>query len=125
MTIKKLNNNLNYLNISSDHPPSISKRLSNFINYVLWINSSNKEFFDNNKEDYQKELYKSSFKPNFHIKKVTKVAAVETVAAYKTTVKPYRKSNRVWFKSPFNKIVVIHVTKIFLELLKKYFSKKY
>ena len=53
----------------------------------MWINSSNKEIFDNTKEDYQKKLDKSSFKPNFHIKKATKVATVETVTGYKTTVK--------------------------------------
>ena len=59
---KKPNNNLSYINVSSNHPPNIIKRIPNSINDLPSRNFSSKEIFDNTKKDYQKALNKLGYK---------------------------------------------------------------
>ena len=47
---KNPNNNLSYINVSSNHPPKIIKRIPNSINDLPSTNSSSKKIFDNTKK---------------------------------------------------------------------------
>ena len=56
---KKPNDNLLYINISSDHPPKIIKQPANFINKRLYEYSGNKQVFNTIKPVYENTLHKS------------------------------------------------------------------
>ena len=56
---KKPNDNLLYINTSSDHPPQIIKQLTNSINKRLCENSANEQVFNTVKPVYENALQKS------------------------------------------------------------------
>ena len=55
-----------YVNIQSNHPPSILRRIPDTINRRLSKISSNKECFDSSKQPYQEALTKSGFNYNLN-----------------------------------------------------------
>ena len=59
---KKPNNNLLYINTSSNHPPRIIKQLTNSISLRLCENSGNEQVFNTVKPIYEKALHKSGYK---------------------------------------------------------------
>ena len=109
---KKPNDQLLYVNTSSNHPPqiiklpiSISNRLSN--------NSSNKQVFDMSKGEYEKALRESGYKN------------VSLIYTDKKDIKQKRNRfrNISWFNPPFNKNVSTNVSKRFLNLIDQHFPK--
>ena len=50
-----------YINVSSNHPVSIVKQISNAINIRINRLSSSKNIFDNHKEFYNEALYSSGY----------------------------------------------------------------
>ena len=58
---KKPNDNAMYINVNSNHPPSIIKQIPVSINRRLSNLSSNEEVFLNNILSYQEALKKSGF----------------------------------------------------------------
>ena len=58
---KKVNNNLSYINASSNHPPSILKSFFEFNKQFTVKKLFHKEIFDNTKEGYQKVLNNQTF----------------------------------------------------------------
>ena len=108
---KKLNDNLLYVNISSNHPPQIIKMLPSSINEKLSKNSSN-ETFNISQVDYETALKEIGYK------------SVDLKYA-KTIEKRYHNRNRniIWFNPPFNEDVCTNVAKKFLDLLDKHFPK--
>ena len=92
---KKENNQIKYINIESNHPPSIIKQLPLSIESRLSSLSSSEE---TNK-------HKLKYKPN-----------IDTV-----TNKKQRKRNIIWFNPPYSKNVKTNIRKIFLNLIKKHF----
>ena len=117
---KKLNNNLRYINVFSNHPPILIKRLPNLINDLLSRNSSSKEILDNTKEDYQKALDKSGYKSKLLYN--NNINSKENNSIKKTSNKEGERKT-IWFNPPYNKYVVTNVAKIFLKLLNKHFPK--
>ena len=101
---KKPNENLLYVNTSSNHPPQIIKMLPSSINERLSKNSSNETIFN--------------------ILKGSGCKSVDPKYA-KATEKRYYNRNRniIWFNPPFNKDVSTNVAKTFLDLLDKHFPK--
>ena len=59
---KKPNDQLLYVNTSSNHPPQIIKQLPISISNRLSNNSSNKPAFDMSKGEYEKALRESRYK---------------------------------------------------------------
>ena len=58
---KKPNDNLLYINASSDHPPQVFKQLTNSINKRLCKNSTNEKVFNTVKPAYENALHKSGY----------------------------------------------------------------
>ena len=70
---KKPNDNLTYINISSNHPPQIIKYLTQTISDWLSRNSSSAEILEQSKLDYEKALKKCVYKAK--VQYITKFAA--------------------------------------------------
>ena len=79
---KKPNDQLLYINTSSNHPPQIIKQLPISISNRLSNNSSNKQVFDMSKDEYEKALRESGYKN------------VSLIYADKTAIKQKRNRSR-------------------------------
>ena len=104
---KKPNDQLLYINISSNHPPQIIKQLPISISNRLSNNSSNKQVFERSKGEYENVLRESGYKN------------VSLIYTDKKEVKQkrHRSRNIIWFNLPFNKNVSTNVAKRFLNLI--------
>ena len=108
---KTPNDNLLYINTSSDHPPQIIKQPANSIDKILCENSANEQVFNTVKPVYEnasrKSGYKSSFKcsDEIHENNSKKTQSI------------------TWSNPPFSHTVKTKVTKSFLRLLDKHFPK--
>ena len=98
---KKPNDQLLYINISSNHPPQIIKQLPTSISNRLSNTSSNKQVFERSKGEYEKVLRESGYKN------------VSLIYTDKKEVKQKRNRSRniIWFNLPFNKNVSTNVAK--------------
>ena len=54
---KKSNDKLIYIDVSSNHPPQIEKRLTKIISDRLSRNSSNADIFNNTKLEYEEKMW--------------------------------------------------------------------
>ena len=110
---KKPNDQLFYVNTSSNHTPQIIKQLPIFRSSLLSNNSSNKQVFDMSKGEYEKALRESGYKN------------VSLIYTDKKDIKQKlnRSSNIIWFNPPFNKNVSTNVAKRFLNLIDQHFPK--
>ena len=63
---KKPNDNLLYINTSSDHPPQIIKQLTNSINKRLYENSAKEQVFNAVKPVYENALRKRGYKSSLY-----------------------------------------------------------
>ena len=107
---KKKKNKIKYINIESNHPPSIIKQLPLFIKSRLSSLSSS-EILNDSVIPYQDDLDKSGYKHKLKYK-----ANIDTA-----TNKKQRKRNIIWFNPPYSKNVKTNIGKIFLNLIKKHF----
>ena len=112
---RKPDNQPVYINVNSNHPPTIIRELLKSIGKRLSELSCNKETFEKAIPPYTDALKKSGFKENL-------------VYTPKTTTnnildKKQRKRKIIWFNPPYS-INVKTKNKIFLSLLKKHFPKK-
>ena len=108
---KKENNQIKYINIESNHPPSIIKQLPFSIESRLSSLSSSEEIFNNSVIPYQDALDKSGYKHKLKYK-----ANIDAVSN-----KKQRKRNIISFNPPYSKNVKTNIGKIFLNLIKKHF----
>ena len=108
---RKPNNIPLYINVKSNHPPSIIKDLPKMINKGLSDLSCNKEEFDKAKPLYEKSLHESGYKTS--------------MSYAQTEVKNSRNRSRniIWFNPPFSQNVKTNIGKLFLKLVKKRFPK--
>ena len=108
----KPDNNLQYINTQSNHPPNIIRQLPKTIEKRLSEHSSNEQIFNDAKPIYEKAL---------------KDAGYETTLTYTPPVdrppKRRRKRNIIWFNPPFNKAVQTNIAKRFLKLIDKHFPR--
>ena len=65
---RKPNDELKYINVSSNHPPQIIKQLVNTINDRLSTNSSSEKVFNEPKSYYENALNKSGYKTQLEYK---------------------------------------------------------
>ena len=110
---KKPNDQLLYVNTSSNYPPQIVKQLPIYISNRLSNNSSNKQVFDMSKVEYEKAVRESGYKN------------VSLIFTDKKGIKQElnRSRNMIWFNPPFNKNVSTNVAKRFLILVAQHFPK--
>ena len=95
---KKPNNNLLYINASSDHPPQAIKQLTNSINNRLCENSANEQVF-NTVKPYSEEIHQNGSNNRTH--------------------------KIIWFNQPFTQTLKTNVAKLFFRLLDKHFPKSH
>ena len=110
---KKPNDQLLYVNTSSNHPPQTIKQLPISISNRLSNNSSNKQVFEMSKDEYEKGLGESGYKN------------VSLIYTDKKDTKQKRNHSRniIWFNPTFNKNVSTNVAKQFLNLINQHFPK--
>ena len=110
---KKPNDNLTYINTSSNHPPNIIKQLTKTTSERLSKNSSSVEIFNSSKLEYEDALKKSGHTEPLIYNYIPPRPPSRNLNGRK------RKIN--WFNPPFNANVSTNVVKTFLRLIDKYF----
>ena len=106
---RKANNEPQYLNTQSNHPPSIIKQIPAMISARISENSCNKEEFDKAAPIYNKALAESGYSET-----ITYVEA-------KPKKKRSRKRNIIWYNPPYSSNVKNNIGKEFFKLLDKHF----
>ena len=107
---KKEDNQLLYINTSSNHPPSIIKQIPTSISRRLSDNSSNEEIFNTAKTEYETALKNSEYSAPLSF-------------TQRIPLKRQRKRNIIWFNPPYSKNVKTNIGKIFIKLINKHFSR--
>ena len=109
---KKPNDNLMYINTSSNHPQQILKQLPISINHRLSKNSSNETIFNESKTEYIAALKSSGYKD-------------PTLVFNKPQMSKRKNRCRkvILFNPPFNKNISSNVAQTFLRLIDKHFSR--
>ena len=110
---KKPNDNLTYINTSSNHPPNIIKQLTKTTSERLSKNSSSVEIFNSSKLEYEDALKKSGHTEPLIYNYIPPRPPSRNLNGRK------RKIN--WFNPPFNANVSTNVAKTFLRLIDKHF----
>ena len=110
----KPNNQPLYVNVRSNHPPSILKHLPDNINHRLSDISCNEEAFNSSKRCYQRALQASGY---------TEELSYSNPATRTAQKRPKnRRRNIIWYNPPYNKNVRTNVGKQFLNLIEKHFA---
>ena len=108
---QKENNQKKYINIESNHPPSIINQLPLSIESRLSSLSFSEEIFNDSVIPYHDALDKSVYKHKVNYK-----ANIDTASN-----KKQRKRHIIWFNPPYSKNVKTNRGRIFLNLMKNYF----
>ena len=111
---QKENNEVKYIHIESNHPPSILKQLPLSIESRLSLLSSTEKIFNESIKNYQEALDKSKFKHKLKYQENVKII---------NSNNKQRKRNIIWFNPPYSKNVKTNIGKIFLNLLNKHFPQ--
>ena len=112
---QKSNSTPVYINIHSNHPPSIKKEIPKIIGKRLLVNSCNNKVFSAAAPTYNTGLQKSSYN--------SKVTFTENRACLERKhSKNRRKRNILWFNPPFSDHVITNIGKVFFQLLDKHFT---
>ena len=112
MPYMKSNNTLRYVNVSSNHPPSVLRSIPKGINKRLSDISSTKEIFDKAKPVYQKALSESGHKYELKYEPSAKR-------------KKQRSRNIIWYNPPFDLNVKTNIGKKFLGIIDKCFPQNH
>ena len=111
---KKPNDTPLYVNIDSNHPPTVIKQIPIGINSRLSNISSNEQHFDDAKTPYQKALQESGH--------------THTLTYKPNTNQPSRKVHKrkvIWYNPPFNLGIRTSIGKKFLALVDEHFPKRH
>ena len=109
---RKPNDDPQFINRLSSHPPNILKQIPTMVSKRLSSLSVNESEFEKAKEPYVESLKKSGY--NEDLKYTTNNAS-----------KKKRKRNVIWFNPPFDLSVKTNVAKEFLSLIKKHFTSSH
>ena len=102
-----------YINIHSNHPATILRRIPETINRRLSKISSNKQAFDSSTPPYQEALRKSGFNYNLHYEP-------------QPAQKPHRRSRNItWYNPPYSSNVSTDIGHKFLKAVDESFPKKH
>ena len=106
-----------YVNIESNHPIEVTKRIPHSIQTRLSNISSSQEIFDEAKPQYQEALQKAGHKFNLTFN--------PTDSNSNRNRNKNRKRNITWFNPPFSKHVSNNIGKKFIHLISKHFPKEH
>ena len=106
----KPNNEINYIQKESNHPPSIIKQLPFSIESRLSILSSSEEIFNESAPIYQDSLKKSGYDYKLKYQKNTSTA----------TSRQQRKRKKIWCNPPYSMNISTNVGCYFLNLVCKH-----
>ena len=103
-----------YINVKSNHPPNIIKNLPENISRRINKLSSDKSIFENSKGLYDSALSNSGFKDK-----------IKFNPDYKSNISKNNKRKRkiIWFNPPYSSNVSTNISKSFLTILDRHFSK--
>jgi len=107
----KLSDRTKYVNVKSNHPPSILKNIPLAVNRRISSISSSKEIFDEEVPRYQTALNNAGYNHKLEYQK----------PGEKTKRKRYRKI--LWFNPPWSANLKTNVGRRFLNLIDKHFPK--
>ena len=110
----KPNNTPLYINVKSNHPPSLRRNIPLAIEKRISKNSSNKEIFDAAAPIYQKALIDSGY---------THKDPSANVNNAKNKKKRQRKRNTTWFNPPYAKNTRLNLGTEFKKIIFKHFPK--
>ena len=105
----KPGNTTQYINIHSNHPPTILKRIPETINRRLTKISSNKETFDSSTQPYQDALTESGF--NYQLR----------YDPQRATTRRRRNRNITWYNPPYSSNVATDIGRKFLKAVDECF----
>ena len=110
---RKPDNKPLYINVHSNHPPTIIQQLPEMINKRISDISCDREEFDNAKGVYEAALRESGYNP--------------AMTYQPQQQNPPRNRNRkvIWFNPPFSQSIKTNIGKSFLKLIKKHFTKQH
>ena len=109
---RKANSELFYINVLSNHPSNIIKKLPNMINKRISDLSCNENEFNKVKPAYETSLRQSGYLPSMQFNS-------------ENSQNVRRKRNRkvIWFNPPYSQSVKTNIGKIFIKLVRKHFPK--
>ena len=110
---RKPNSDPLYINVKSNHPPTIIKDLPKMINKRLSDLSCNEDEFKKAKPLYENALKESGYKAEMK---------------YETSENTNNKTKKrkiLWFNLPFSQSVKTNIGKVFLKLVRKHFPRHY
>ena len=110
---KKLNDNPMYINVNSNHPPTIIKQIPSSINRRLSNFIRSRSLFKNI-QPYREALKKSGFQHE--------LTYIEPkISEERNNEKRQRKQKIIWFNLPYSKNVKTNIGKVVFKLLHKHF----
>ena len=109
---RKPNNEPLYINARSNHPPPIIEELPKMVSKRIADLSCNEDEFAKAKAPYVAALTKSGYSSTFEYSEPT-------------TRKRTRNRKVLWFNPPFSKSVKTNVGKLFLNLVRKHFTRQH
>ena len=112
---RKPNNEPQYINTKSNHPPNIIKQLPASINRRLSDNSCNERVFNKGKTIYDTALKASGYTESLIYDKDKQPAPP----------RHNRQRNIIWYNPPYSKNVKTNIGSTFLKLISKHFPKQH
>ena len=109
---RKRNQDLRYVNRGSNHPTQVSKHVPKDIEHRLSNNSSNKEIFEQSKQEYEEALKNDGYRINLEYRDREEGD---------TQKRRNRPRKFLWFNPPYKIEVVNNLGKEFFKLLKRNF----
>eukprot|EP00794_Sanderia_malayensis_P008522 gene8522-biopygen6821 len=112
---RKPNNQPLYINVKSNHPANIIKKLPDSINRRIFDISCNEDEFNKAKTTYSETLKSSGYTESLSFNK------------HRQTTQPRRnrKRNIIWYNPPFSSNVKTNIGKTFLKLVSKHFPQQH
>ena len=104
-----------YINVQSNHPPSIIRQLPAAINRRINDISCNQETFDKAKPCYEEALQASGY---------TEKLSYSNPSMPRNRQNRNRKRKVIWYNPPFNKSVQTNIGEQFLNLVQKHFPEE-
>ena len=114
---RKPNDHPLYINVNSNHPPSVTKQIPLGINKRLASISSNADEFYKAAPDYQKALDESGYKHKLRMPEPDNPAP----SSANGNVSSRKKRDILYYTPPFNRALKTKLGRIFLNLVRKHF----
>ena len=103
-----------YINVQSNHPPYVLKKLPSSVSKRISQNSCNSTVFEESASEYNRALAESGYK-----EKVVYQKSTDNSQGTKRT----RTRHIVWYNPPYNKALKTNLGRKFLDLVDRHFSK--